>query len=151
MVLSRGVIPCRQSGHSLINIWAKLTLHLVIEMYITILLLESTIRMCLLWACLVTIDDHYYHMLPHLQKYTERSTMAAKGEYRNQEEKDKWLKVMKMEVMSSDESANEDGDEVLISHPLPWLSAEVVAFKQKMDAEIKRKKVLWHYVKPNVE
>lgn len=66
--------------------------------------------------------------------------MAAKGDYKNQEEKDKWFKVMKIEVMSSDESAVEEGDEVLIAHPLPWLSAEVVAFKQKMDAEIKKEK-----------
>lgn len=66
--------------------------------------------------------------------------MASKADYRNQEDKDKWLKLMKIEVMSSDESAEEDGEEVLIIHPLPWISAEVVAFKQKMDAEIKKEK-----------
>ena len=66
--------------------------------------------------------------------------MAAKGSYRSEEEKDKWLSVMKVEVMSSDESDEDDGEEVIVVHPLPWLSAEVAAFKQQIDDEIKKEK-----------
>lgn len=75
-----------------------------------------------------------------MQKFNERKATAAKGEYRNEEEKEKWSSVMKIEVMSSDESEEDEGDDVILVHPLPWLSAEVVAFKQKLDEEIKREK-----------
>ena len=51
----------------------------------------------------IQLNAHLNH------KYVERKIMAAMGDYRNQEEKDKW---MKMEVMSSDESSEEDGDQV---------------------------------------
>lgn len=38
-----------------------------------------------------------------------------------------------MNYMSSDESGNEDEKEVIISHPLPWLSANVQQFKRILD------------------
>ena len=50
--------------------------------------------------------------------------MAAKGNYKSEDEKKKW---MELEVMSSDQSGD-DGDQIIMVHPLPWLSAEVVAF-----------------------
>ena len=66
--------------------------------------------------------------------------MAAKGKYRNEEERDKWMSVIKPEVMSSAESGEDDGEEVIIVRPLPWLLAEVTAFKQQLDEEIKKEK-----------
>ena len=33
-----------------------------------------------------------------------------------------WMSVLKLETMSTDESDVEDGEEVLVVHPLPWLS-----------------------------
>ena len=38
--------------------------------------------------------------------------------------------------MSSDESDTEDGEEILVVHPLPWLSEAVVQFKTTLDQEI---------------
>ena len=38
-----------------------------------------------------------------------------------------------MDITSSDESGYEDDKEVIISHPLPWLSANVTQFKRKRD------------------
>ena len=35
--------------------------------------------------------------------------------------------------MSSDESGIDDDKEVIISHPLPWLSPAVQQFKKKLD------------------
>ena len=35
--------------------------------------------------------------------------------------------------MSSDESGNADDKEVIVSHPLPWLSSNVALFKKKLD------------------
>ena len=66
--------------------------------------------------------------------------MARKGVYSNEEEKEKWMGVLKPEAMSSDESGDNDGDEVILVHPLPWLSAEVTAFKQQLDEEIIKEK-----------
>lgn len=58
--------------------------------------------------------------------------MAAKGIYSNEEKKEKWMSVLKPEAMSSDESGDDDGDEVILVHSLPWLSAEVTADKQNV-------------------
>ena len=73
----------------------------------------------------------------YLHKYNERRAMASKVKYRNEEER---MIVIKPEVMSSAESGEDDGEEVIIVRPLPWLSAEVTAFKQQLDEEIKREK-----------
>jgi hypothetical protein len=35
--------------------------------------------------------------------------------------------------MSSDESGKDEDKEVIISHPLPWLSPAVQQFKKKLD------------------
>lgn len=47
--------------------------------------------------------------------------------------KAKWLSVLTMDFMSSDESANEDGNDVLVSRPLKWESASVTQFKCSID------------------
>ena len=39
------------------------------------------------------------------------------------------MSILKPDIMSSDESGYEEGDEVILVRPLPWLSAEVIAFK----------------------
>ncbi len=74
------------------------------------------------------------------QKYTERKAMAAKATYASEEEKEKWLSIIRMEMMSSEESADDEGEDVIVIHPLPWLSAEVTAFKQKLDEKSKNEK-----------
>ena len=61
--------------------------------------------------------------------------MAAEGNYKSEREMDECV-----EVMSSDESGEDDGDEIIVVHPLPWLSAEVVAFKQQLDEQLKKEK-----------
>ncbi|CAI8036687.1 hypothetical protein GBAR_LOCUS20536, partial [Geodia barretti] len=74
------------------------------------------------------------------EKYNDRKAMAGKGNYFNEDEKKKWMGVLKPEIMSSDESCCEDDDQFILVHPVPWLSAEVTAFKQKLDEEIKKEK-----------
>ena len=75
-----------------------------------------------------------------LQKYNDRKAMAGKGKYLNEEEKEKWMALLKLEVMSSDNSCCDDNDEYILVHPLPWLSAEVNEFKHKLDEEINKEK-----------
>ena len=49
---------------------------------------------------------------------------------------------MTPQIMSSDESTidEDDHDEVILIHPLPWLSATVANFKQKLDDSIELNK-----------
>ena len=47
--------------------------------------------------------------------------------------KEKWLPVLTMDFMSSDESATDEGNEVLVTRPLPWESVSVTQFKRSLD------------------
>ena len=49
-----------------------------------------------------TIDCDF--ICPLMQKYNDRKAMAGKGNYFNEDEKKKWMGVLKPEIMSSDES-----------------------------------------------
>ena len=48
--------------------------------------------------------------------------------------KEKWLPVLTMDFMSSDESATDEGKEVLVTRPLPWESVSVTQFKLSLDS-----------------
>ena len=50
------------------------------------------------------------------------------------------MKIINSTLMSSDSSGEEEGEEVIIVHPIPWLSADVVALKKKIDQEIAKEK-----------
>ena len=55
----------------------------------------------------------------------------------SEEQRTKWLKVMRTEVMSSEESdVDGNGDEVLHIRPLPWRSSEVNRMFAKIDTYI---------------
>ena len=43
---------------------------------------------------------------------------------------------MTLELMSSDESGEEDGDEILVTHPIHWLSETVAQLKVSLDQQI---------------
>ena len=59
--------------------------------------------------------------------------MFEKASYKDQEEKKSWRKTMKIEFVSSDESGCDEGVDVIITKPLPWLSETVTVFKQALD------------------
>ena len=63
--------------------------------------------------------------------------MLKKGKFKNGESNaEKWRSILKMEFMSSDESDTQDGEEILVVCPLPWLSEVVIQFKAIPDQEI---------------
>lgn len=66
--------------------------------------------------------------------------MATKGSYKSEEEKEAWMGVVNYALMSSESSGEEEGEEVIIVHPLPWISSEVGTFKKKLDNEIAKEK-----------
>ena len=49
----------------------------------------------------------------------------------NDKDKEKWMKVMTTEMMSSEESDNEDAD-IIIFKPLPWRSRRVTKLHVQM-------------------
>ena len=59
--------------------------------------------------------------------------MFGKAKFKNEEEKALWNKIMTTDFMSSDENGTDNGEEVLISKPLPWESTVVKRFKRKLD------------------
>lgn len=59
--------------------------------------------------------------------------MFEAGSYENEREKEKWRSILTMEFMSTDESSTEEGNDVLVSKPLPWEAASVAAFKAVLD------------------
>ena len=75
-----------------------------------------------------------------MQKYNERKAMAMKGQYKTEEEKETWMGIINAALVSSDSSGEEEGEEVIIVHPLPWISADVATFKKKLDGEIAKEK-----------
>ena len=67
------------------------------------------------------------------QKFQERKSAFEKGVFKDEQDKEKWAKVLSMEYMSSDESGEDEGKEVIIAHSLPWLSPNVQLFKKRLD------------------
>ena len=66
--------------------------------------------------------------------------MLEKATFSTSQEKQDWSQIMKIDVMSSEESGEEGGEEVIVSRPLPWLSANVTQFFRQLDDEgVKRK------------
>ena len=63
--------------------------------------------------------------------------MLSKGNFvGGTRSKEQWQSILTVELMSSDESGEEDGEEVLIVHPIPWLSDSVAQFKHSLDQQI---------------
>jgi hypothetical protein len=73
-----------------------------------------------------------------LQKLKERKAMLLKGHFQDGNHSiEQWKSVMSLGIMSSDESEIEDGEEVLLVHPLPFLSSAVEDLKRNLDEQIK--------------
>jgi hypothetical protein len=65
--------------------------------------------------------------------------MLEKGKFMDGERK-QWKDIMIIDAMSSEESDMEEGDDVIVVHPLPWLSQSVVQLKLTLDDQIKSSK-----------
>lgn len=74
-----------------------------------------------------------------MQKRKERESAICKSTKLTKEQKQKWLKVMTNQYMSSEESDDDNCDRVII-HPLPWRSEVIDRMFQKIDDHISAKK-----------
>ena len=75
-----------------------------------------------------------------IQKLTERKAALPKLQFSDEKAREKWLSVLNMEFMSSEESAAEEDEEVIIVHPLPWRSARFDTILRSLDDLIHKEK-----------
>ena len=66
--------------------------------------------------------------------------MVERGTFDSPQQKEEWKEAMKVEMISSDESDVDNGDEVIVTKPLPWRSANVSQFFSKLDEECRHNK-----------
>lgn len=87
----------------------------------------------------VFVLSHIIHELIHpiLQKKKERESAVMKNRRLTEEQREKWLKVMTNDFMSSEESGEEDSINI---RRLPWRSQYVDSMFKKIDSYSKAKK-----------
>jgi len=74
-----------------------------------------------------------------LQKLKNRKAALLKTSALTGEEKKKWEVVMRLDVMSSEESdsgSDSDGQNMFIKHPLPWRSDKVNSLFKSLDHKV---------------
>ena len=67
-----------------------------------------------------------------MQRRAERESEFQRMSY-SDNDREKWKKVLVTQLMSSDESADEDDQAVFVVKELSWRSDKVMAFFQKLD------------------
>ena len=65
-----------------------------------------------------------YFCIKNFQKLEERSALVEK-KFTDPKEKEKWSKILTAELISSEESGSDNGEQVLIVRALPWRSSRV--------------------------
>ena len=73
-----------------------------------------------------------FHFVFH-RKLHKRKTALEKMTFPDAEQHDKWRQVIKVDYMSSEESATDAEDEVIIVKPLPWRSVHVDQLFRRLD------------------
>ena len=74
-----------------------------------------------------------------MQKRKERESAIFKSTKLTKEQRQKWMKVVSKEYMSSEESDNDSCERVII-HPLPWRSEVFDRMFKKIDEHMSVKK-----------
>ena len=73
-----------------------------------------------------------FHFVFHRTLH-ERKTALEKMMFPDAEQQDKWQQVIKVDYMSSKESATDAEDEVIIVKPLPWRSVHMDQLFWRLD------------------
>ena len=75
------------------------------------------------------------HVSIFLQKLQERKAALEKMSLEDETHREMWLKVLQFDAISSEESGNEDGEDVIYVKPLPWRSKKFNDFISLLDAQ----------------
>ena len=74
-------------------------------------------------------------MIIFQQKLEERIATLSKVKFTVPKDREKWEKVLTLELMSSEDSGMED-EEILVVRPLPWRSTRVDEMFDELDKKI---------------
>ena len=89
-------------------------------------------RHCTFWGAL--IRDNKGNLTCFLpQKLQERRSVFKKRVYTNNEDKEKWLKVLVPDMISSEESEEDDDGDFNVVKTLPWRAVVVRDFFYDLD------------------
>ena len=69
------------------------------------------------------------------QKLQEQRGALGKMTFENEKHRAIWQDVLKLELISSEESGYDDGDEVIYVKPLPWRSKQFSEFVARLDIQ----------------
>ena len=75
-----------------------------------------------------------------LKKLEERKAAFHRLKFTTEKDRDTWIDAMKLDLISSEESEMDDGEEVLTLHPIPWRSEKVDQMFSILDNEIMKSK-----------
>ena len=70
-----------------------------------------------------------------LQKVEDRAGTLSKMDFADVRDKEMWEKILTLDMVSSEESGTDDGEEVLIVRPIPWRSARVHHMFRELDRQ----------------
>ena len=71
-----------------------------------------------------------------LQKLLERRAALGKMTFEDEKHREKWQDVLKLDLISSEESGKDDnGEEVIYTKPLPWRSKKFNEFVARLDIQ----------------
>lgn len=74
------------------------------------------------------------------QKFQERKAALEKMSFKAPEQLENWRRVLKFEFMSSEESATDEDDEVIVIRSLPWRSVHVDRLFERLDHKAREQK-----------
>ena len=72
-------------------------------------------------------------MILFQQKLEEHIAILSKVKFTVPKDREKWEKVLTLEVMSSEDSGMEEDEEILVVRPLPWRSTRVDEMFDELD------------------
>lgn len=71
-----------------------------------------------------------------LQKLAQRRSAFASLSFQAESSKTAWEGVLTVDMMSSEESAEEEDEEVYLHRPLPWRSARLTQMLHYLDSKV---------------
>ena len=75
-----------------------------------------------------------------LQKLTDRKAAFIKKSFKKAEDRKKWEKILQIDMMSSEDSIEEDDKEMLVIKQLPWRGELVNKMFNELDMTAKKEK-----------
>ena len=101
---------------------------------------------CVTLMAVCIIIPEFFSITLSLQKFKMRKAAFAKTTAITEEEKKNWAAIMKLEMMSSEESGCDSGSDhedgvtsMFIKHPLPWRSNKITALFKSLDGKARKR------------